>query len=94
MNQSSLKWLLASGVFVALAGCAGTPNQSQDALVQDPAKSAQATEQPNCLRETGSRLPPAEGRCLASAGRVVEREELERTGAISTGEALKRLLPF
>ena len=94
MNKSSLKWLLTGGVFVALAGCASTPNQSQDDLVQDPAKSVQKAEQPNCLRETGSRLPPAEGRCLASAGRVIEREELERTGAISTGEALNRLLPF
>ncbi len=62
-----------------LAACAG-----------EPPKSAEAEEQSRCVRETGSRIPN-EGRC--EPGRSYSRDEIERTGQMSTGEALRTLDP-
>lgn len=64
-----------------LAGCASAP----------PAKVAQEPRvAPNCVRDTGTRIERADDdRC--QPGRVYTREDLERSGGITTGEALKRI---
>lgn len=54
-----------------------------------------------CLRQTGSHLrsvtPKAHGdravECASEPGRVYTREDIDRTGAISTADALRRLDP-
>ena len=51
----------------------------------------------NCLKETGSRLAPrpdSKGRkCVNAIGRSYTREDLDRTGTIDLGDALRRLDP-
>ena len=48
----------------------------------------------NCLRDTGTRLELPEGACVAARGRVIGREELERTPGVSLDERLRRLGTF
>lgn len=64
-----------------LAGCASAP----------PAKVSQEPRvDRNCVRDTGTRIERADDdRC--QPGRVYTREDLERSGGIGTGEALKRI---
>jgi hypothetical protein len=47
----------------------------------------------NCLRSTGSRIRPKAGECLPVAGRAYRREDIERTGARNTADALRMLDP-
>ncbi len=47
-----------------------------------------------CIRETGSRIKPAKGACGTAAGRAHDAGQLESTGAVSAGDALRRLDPI
>jgi outer membrane cobalamin receptor len=71
-------WVLIAAF---VAACASAP----------PAKIAQEPEvKRNCVRETGTRIEkPDDGMC--QPGRVYTREDLERSGGIGTGDALKRI---
>jgi hypothetical protein len=49
---------------------------------------------PNCLRHTGSRLQPrGKDGCIGGAGRSYSRDDLDRTGEVDVGEALRKLDP-
>lgn len=47
----------------------------------------------NCLRHTGSLIPPKKGECLPVHGRSYSGDELRRTGAINNARALQMLDP-
>ncbi|MBN8736905.1 MAG: hypothetical protein J0H27_11635 [Xanthomonadales bacterium] len=47
----------------------------------------------NCIRDTGSRIPPPKGQCLPVAGRSYSQQDIQRTGALTTGQALQMLDP-
>jgi hypothetical protein len=47
----------------------------------------------NCLRSTGSLIPPKKGDCLPVAGHSYSRDELRNTGAIDNAHALQMLDP-
>jgi len=47
----------------------------------------------NCLRYTGSRIPPKDGRCIPAPGRVYYKEDIDRTGEQRLGPALRKLDP-
>jgi hypothetical protein len=51
------------------------------------------TERLDCLQETGSRIKPAAGKCNNNPGRVVTREEIERSGAFNSVDALRKTVP-
>lgn len=87
-HKISLLALVIALVF--LSGCAG--------LSQPGPESAKETvsnaELPHryCLRETGSRIRLQEGRCLTGIhGRVYYLNDIERTGAVTLGGALRAL---
>lgn len=47
-----------------------------------------------CLQHTGSHLPrDAADPCIDAPGEVHTREDIERTGAVTVGDALRRLSP-
>ncbi|MGO1001498.1 hypothetical protein [Lysobacter sp. CA196] len=57
-------------------------------------KTEQRKHDPNCLRHTGSRLQPRnKDGCLAGAGRSYSRDDLDRTGEVDVGDALRKLDP-
>jgi hypothetical protein len=84
------------------AGANATALDSADAQVQTQAqvqadsKSAAATKNrydPNCVSQTGTRLQPRHrSNCIAN-GRSYTREDLDRTGQVDVGEALRKLDP-
>jgi hypothetical protein len=79
-----LNKLLAAGwLALALAACAGAPPR-------DTTKSAAATAPAGCVGETGSRIPQD---ACAGIGRSYTQEEIQRTGAVDTGQALRLLDP-
>ena len=74
--------LLASCCVVAAAAAAD----------EDKASTPSAnTERANCIKDTGTRLKKRQGECVEVPGQVITREEIDRSGAATTGEALQKL---
>ena len=70
-------------LFLALGGCATEPR------TETAEDSTQATR--HCIRDTGTRVEVPEGRCVNAPGRVYTNEDLERSGGMSVGDALRRI---
>jgi hypothetical protein len=51
------------------------------------------TDNPLCVTETGSRIPPPKGQCLAQPGHVWSQQDLRSTGQPNVGQALRQLDP-
>ena len=79
--------LLGFCAALAAAGCAVT----SDSRVAAEAPSATANV--NCVTSTGSRIHRNDTACLASPGRTYSKADLDRTGAVTVSEALRRLDP-
>ncbi|HEY3520186.1 MAG TPA: hypothetical protein VGK80_03995 [Rhodanobacteraceae bacterium] len=47
----------------------------------------------NCIRDTGSHIPPPKGGCLPVAGRTYNHDDIQRTGETNLGQALQQLDP-
>lgn len=77
--------VLALAAALLLAACASQPAAQKTAL-KEPS--------PHCLRSTGTRLDVPEGKCASGRGRVITREELERSGGMRNSDALNRISPF
>ncbi|HKY90435.1 MAG TPA: hypothetical protein VJM11_05315 [Nevskiaceae bacterium] len=89
---------LAAGLVATAAGTAlaGEPVASQPTSAAAPAPAAESAEPAidsrYCLTATGTRIPPKDGECVPAApGRVITREEMQRSGATSAGDAVRRL---
>ena len=93
MLPLKLKFVLVAGLFLVTAGCADVPGKTQVGQAAVPQLDAKR-EPANCLKETGTRLRPQEGKCLPYPGRVYTRDDINRTGTTSLGEALNRLGPL
>ncbi len=82
------------GVLVAAmaTGCATRPQTAQTRLAAESARAAALKE--ICVQDTGTRIkrPPDKASCM-QPGRSYSKDELDRTGANSIGEALERLDP-
>lgn len=65
----------------------------------EPAKPAAETADrptaadPNCLRDTGTRIKRPQGQCNAASGRVYRADDLRSTGQPTAGEALRQIDP-
>lgn len=46
-----------------------------------------------CIRDTGSHIPPPKGQCLPVAGSSYSQQDIQRTGATNVGRALQMLDP-
>lgn len=100
MNKILIAVLLTFGAGAAMAQTASvsvSAGKGASAVSAADQKDADAF----CLRQTGSHVrsvtPKAHGdravECASEPGRVYSREDIERTGAISTSDALRRLDP-
>ena len=77
-------------VLAGLGGCATAP-PVKDTAAQQQAIALQRN--PNCLRFTGSRIPQMNGQCELGIGRIYTAEQLQQTGAFTTGDSLRKLIP-
>lgn len=103
------KLILASAFIAAagLGGVAAaqtTADVSATATAQVPASNAAPVAETGtrqvppadsrfCIRDTGSHIPPPKGGCLPVSGTSYSHEDIERTGALTVGQALQQLDP-
>jgi hypothetical protein len=82
------KLLTAACLAMALGACATTPPtdaaKSKDAVAQNKAA--------GCVGSTATRLPVQSGEC-AGFGSVYTKDDIDRTGAMFVGDALRLLDP-
>lgn len=95
--------LLAAGLAVLLAPAALAAEEAQKPAVEKAAVEKTASEKPakpdakECEMNTGSRIRPqkADGcKPVKQPYRTYTQEELQRTGSIDLGEALRQLDPI
>ena len=58
-----------------------------------PARAVPALDSRQCIRDTGSHIPPPKGQCLPVAGNSYSAQDIRRTGATDVGHALQMLDP-
>jgi len=95
--------MLSGAVMVSTAAAQSLPQSAPPASYADqPAATSKTPESDhrlvkpgdrNCLRQTGSLIPPKKGDCLPVAGRSYSHDELRNTGAIDNAHALQMLDP-
>jgi hypothetical protein len=73
---------------LALCGCTAMVGNSSS----NPAAAATVAKDPNCLTDTGSRIPGG-AKDFCAAGRSYSNADLERTGRTDVGDALAQLDP-
>jgi hypothetical protein len=76
--------LLVVTLAAIAAGCAVTP--------ETRVTEATPSNMNNCLA-TGTRIASKQRECSPAVGRSYSQEDLDRTGALTTAEALRRLDP-
>ncbi|HEY0974305.1 MAG TPA: hypothetical protein VGE57_07410 [Solimonas sp.] len=82
---------LLSGLPLTTAAADSQPQPASAAEVESPTAKPQSR---HCLTETGSRIARSpEQPCIAAPGQVLTREELDRSGAIDTADAIRRQVP-
>lgn len=84
---------------VVIAASAPPANPAQTSTSQPTQKSASADRHvikpgdQNCLRDTGSLIPPKKGECMHVIGRSYSGDQLRRTGTQNNARALQMLDP-
>ena len=68
-------------------------NASANADVAVGTRAVPAPGDRNCIRDTGSHIPPPKGQCLPVSGRSYSQEDIQRTGQQNIGQALQQLDP-
>ncbi len=82
--------LISAAILLAAGAHATDPAAGDDAEQQAGA----AADLP-CIQQTGTRIKPRDDQpCINAAGQVITREQIERSGAIDAGEALRRISPL
>lgn len=88
MAQTTTAETTTQATTAASATPAAQANQSAS---QDRAVPAPGSR--NCIRSTGSLIPPPKGKCLPVAGNSYSQQDIQRTGAVNLGRALQMLDP-
>ena len=102
---TTLAALCGAAAFVLPAVAQQATNGTQTSAQATPASqvkpdtktSAQRAVPPldsrQCIRDTGSHIPPPKGQCLPVAGSSYSQQDIQRTGATNVGRALQMLDP-
>ena len=84
---------LAQTADQAQTGAATTSQAATGRLQANQQRSVPPVNSRQCIRETGSHIPPPKGQCLPMAGNSYSRDDIQRTGATDIGQALQMLDP-
>lgn len=98
MNEIPIRRLLASlalGTSLVSGAFAAEPASPPTPTASAPAKNDSDTDsrQPNCVRDTGTRIKSKNRDCLGVTGRSYSAEELRQTGEANPLDALRRIDP-
>lgn len=93
----TLATMLAAGVTVtAFAAPQSTTTPNPSAAVPTSTQGHQSPIKPgdrNCIRDTGSLIPPKKGECLPVFGHSYTKDDIDNTGERTLGPALQKLDP-
>jgi len=79
----STKLLISGSLALALGACASQPTEVAEKSAEPKA---------GCVSETGTRIERKDGKdAKCEPGRTYSREDIEHSGGITTGEALRRM---
>lgn len=85
---------LAAGMATAaFAQTAPTTNQPASTPATSKHASPLKPGDRQCIRDTGSLIPPKKGECLPVAGRSYSKGDIDATGETTLGPALEKLDP-
>jgi uncharacterized low-complexity protein len=88
------KLLLVPGFVLGFVFAASALASAPAATAPQAAASTAKEQRTNCLKETGSHIKPKEGECIDGVpGTVITREEIDRSGAVNVGDAVRKLVP-
>ena len=93
MYRVAATLLAAVSLAATMAAYGQQAKPTSDVHTGAVARANPAPENRNCLRSTGSLIPPKPGQCLPVAGRSYSQQDLRRTGALNTADALGQLDP-
>lgn len=92
--------LIATLGVTAAVMAQSAPASSHDQVASQSTQQSAKVDQPvikpgdhNCLRHTGSLIPPKKGECMPVVGRSYSGDELRRTGQPNNARALQMLDP-
>lgn len=87
--------IFSMSMFANAGGADVSVTASSDQVNITADKSDIAIAKSDCIKETGTRIKVAKDKkgCNGLAGNSYDRDDIDRTGAITTGEALERLDP-
>lgn len=74
---------LAIGLAAGLGACATQPAGNKTLAANDP----------QCVKDTGTRIQDPKRKCVGQPGASYTQRDIQNTGEIQTGEALKKLDP-
>jgi hypothetical protein len=83
---------VAMAAFAAPQSATPNPSPAPATHTQGPPSPVKPGDH-NCIRDTGSRIPPKQGECLPVTGRSYSKDDLDRTGERTLGPALEKLDP-
>lgn len=70
------------------------PAAPEDAVVVRDDASVRPAPEAGCIRESGTRLRKRDSKgCTGAPGESYSRDQIDRSGAIDTGDAIRRLSP-
>ena len=75
--------LIGACLAALLAGCATHAPGDQRVVANNP----------DCVQSTGTRIEDASGKCVNVPGSSYTQQDLQRTGEIDTGAALRKMDP-
>jgi hypothetical protein len=78
---------------IALATCLALALAGGGCATHVPPSARTAASPPSCVRETGSRIAKPDSPCVNAPGASYTQEDLQRTGEINVGDALKKMDP-
>lgn len=75
------------------APASSSAQPAASAASQRSAKAVPPLDSRQCIRDTGSHIPPPKGQCLPVAGNSYGQQDIQRTGSPTVGGALRMLDP-
>ncbi|TJY62109.1 hypothetical protein E4T66_07710 [Sinimarinibacterium sp. CAU 1509] len=94
MQFRILQLVAVSAIALAPVALYAADVQSATAESEQQESATAPAETENCLTQTGSHLQrDAKHPCVNAPGQVITREQIDRSGAATTADALRKLSP-
>ena len=84
--------LIAICISACAVGCTSSRQMRADAN-RSGTETTSSASRLSCIRNTATRIPLKEHECATTPGRIYSKDDIDRTGATTAGDALRLLDP-